>query len=47
MGRTVRADCWRYTEWADGKQGVELYDHTVDPLEYHNLAHDPRRHLYI
>jgi arylsulfatase A-like enzyme len=41
MGRSVRTDRWRYTEWLDGKQGVELYDHTVDPLEYHNLARDP------
>jgi uncharacterized sulfatase len=41
MGRSVRSDRWRYTEWVDGKQGVELYDHNVDPLEYHNLARDP------
>ncbi len=41
MGRSVRSDRWRYTEWVDGKQGVELYDHNVDPLEYHNLASDP------
>ena len=43
MGRSVRSDRWRYTEWVDGKQGVELYDHNVDPLEYHNLATRPRR----
>jgi arylsulfatase A-like enzyme len=42
MGRSVRTDRWRYTEWVDGKQGVELYDHSLDPLEYHNLAHDPQ-----
>jgi len=40
-GRTVRTDRWRYTEWDEGKKGVELYDHTTDPEEYHNLAGRP------
>jgi uncharacterized sulfatase len=43
MGRSVRSDRWRYTEWDGGAQGVELYDHDVDPLDYHNLAADPQR----
>lgn len=38
VGRSVRTDRWRYTEWDEGRQGVELYDHTTDALEYHNLA---------
>ena len=38
MGRSLRTDHWRYTEWEDGKSGVELYDHRSDPLEYQNLA---------
>ncbi|MCU0913448.1 MAG: sulfatase [Planctomycetes bacterium] len=40
-GRTVRTDRWRYVEWDDGRQGVELYDHQTDPGEYHNLGRDP------
>jgi uncharacterized sulfatase len=42
MGRSVRTERWRYTEWDEGNQGVELYDHDTDPHEYHNLAADPK-----
>jgi arylsulfatase A-like enzyme len=41
MGRSVRTERWRYTEWDDGKQGSELYDHDADPREWTNLAKDP------
>jgi uncharacterized sulfatase len=41
MGRSVRTERWRYIEWDEGKQGVQLYDHQNDPLEYRNLAQDP------
>ena len=41
MGRSVRTDRWRYTEWDGGKQGVELYDHSTDPGEITNLAARP------
>ncbi len=41
MGRSVRTERWRYTEWGDGRAGVELYDHDHDPHEFNNLARDP------
>jgi len=41
MGRSVRSERWRYTEWDDGRSGVELYDHEQDPQEMKNLAKDP------
>jgi uncharacterized sulfatase len=43
MGRSVRTEHWRYTEWGDGKRGLELYDHEKDPHEFTNLANDPER----
>lgn len=42
MGRSVRTERWRYTEWDGGRHGYELYDHDADPGEYTNLARDPR-----
>jgi len=40
MGRSVRTNRWRYTEWNEGAAGVELYDHNTDPEEMRNLAND-------
>ncbi len=42
MGRTVRTAEWRYTEWDEGREGVELYNHTNDAGEYRNVANDPK-----
>jgi iduronate 2-sulfatase len=42
MGYSIRTDRWRYTEWDEGRAGVELYDHENDPGEHHNVAGDPR-----
>jgi uncharacterized sulfatase len=41
-GRSVRTERWRYTEWDEGKQGVELYDHDADPGEWHELSRDAK-----
>jgi DNA repair protein RadC len=41
-GRSVRTERYRYTEWNAGAAGAELYDHTSDPRELHNLAADPK-----
>jgi arylsulfatase A-like enzyme len=44
LGRSVRTDRWRYTEWVNGRSenaGVELYDHQTDPAENVNIAGDP------
>jgi iduronate 2-sulfatase len=42
VGRSVRTERWRYTEWDEGRQGIELYDHSSDPGELQNLAGNPR-----
>jgi uncharacterized sulfatase len=42
-GYSVRTERWRYTEWDQGKAGVELYDHDNDPGEFTNVAHDPKQ----
>jgi len=42
MGRSVRTEKWRYTEWNEGKDGIELYNYTNDPDEFINLAKGTR-----
>ena len=41
LGRSVRTDQWRYTEWDNGDKGRELYNHDADPQELHNIANLP------
>jgi iduronate 2-sulfatase len=40
FGYSLRTPRWRYTEWDEGRQGRELYDHDADPRELTNLADD-------
>jgi uncharacterized sulfatase len=40
-GRTVISRNWRYTEWAEGQAGRELYLRSEDPHEYRNRINDP------
>ena len=41
FGYTLRTPRWRYTQWDEGQQGRELYDHQTDPSELTNLADSP------
>lgn len=40
MGYAIRTERYRYTMWADGSKGEELYDYQTDPRELKNLASD-------
>ena len=42
MGRSIRTERWRYTEWDEGKAGRELYDEVNDKGEITNLAADAK-----
>jgi uncharacterized sulfatase len=41
LGRSVRTERWRYTEWDHGRRGTALFDHDQDPHEMRNVAQDP------
>jgi iduronate 2-sulfatase len=41
FGYSLRTRRWRYTEWDEGTEGRELYDHDLDPKELTNLADKP------
>jgi iduronate 2-sulfatase len=40
FGYSLRTARWRFTEWDEGREGRELYDHDADPKEAANLATD-------
>jgi arylsulfatase A-like enzyme len=41
VGRSVRTERWRYTEWDEGRRGAMLFDHDNDPHETQNAINDP------
>ena len=41
LSRTIITADWRYTEWAGGVAGRELYLRSTDATEYHNVVADP------
>ncbi|MDX2029464.1 MAG: sulfatase [Blastocatellia bacterium] len=38
MGYSLRDERYRYTEWDEGRAGIELYDYQADPRELRNVA---------
>jgi iduronate 2-sulfatase len=47
FGYSLRTPRWRYTEWDEGRQGRELYDHDTDDRELTNLANDPAQEKIV
>ncbi|MEY5027372.1 MAG: hypothetical protein RLZZ244_2900 [Verrucomicrobiota bacterium] len=41
FGYSLRTEQWTYTEWDEGRQGRQLFDHAKDPRELQNLAEKP------
>ena len=41
QGHSIRTARWRYTEWDQGRRGVELYDQNHDQENINNLAEPP------
>ena len=42
-GFLLRNDRWAFIQYAeDASQGIELFDMKNDPLQYANLAHEPK-----
>ncbi|HRC87164.1 MAG TPA: sulfatase-like hydrolase/transferase, partial [Thermoanaerobaculia bacterium] len=41
VGRSIRTERYRLTEWFGGKRGTEFYDYESDPQEVDNQARNP------
>jgi iduronate 2-sulfatase len=41
MGRSIRTERWRYTEWDEGRGGAMLFDYEQDPNEMKNMVNSP------
>ncbi len=41
VGRSVRTERWRYTEWNEGARGRQLHDMQADPDERRNMEAEP------
>lgn len=42
LGRSIRTERFRYTEWDEGRRGSELYDHKFEEGEFTNQANNPK-----
>lgn len=40
-GYSIRTERYRYTEWNNAEEGMEMYDYQTDPKEMKNIARDP------
>ncbi|MEQ1826502.1 MAG: sulfatase [Pirellula sp.] len=47
MGRSIRTEDFRYTEWDEGRAGSELYNHRSDPNEFHNIANESNQAAFV
>lgn len=41
FGYSLRTSKYRFTLWGDGEDGIELYDHQIDPSELTNQSTNP------
>lgn len=46
-GCSIRTERWRFTQWDQGRQGEELYDHESDPHEMRNLIDESKHERVI